>query len=311
MGIDSTLLPSQPSPWWEEGQKRGGSILSSPSGEGPGGGENLSDKERTGRGDFPHFAAGPPNAPAIVFLHGFLGRGTDWQLIIAGLANRFHCLAPDLPGHGAHSLTDYAKPINFKTLASHLLGWLERLGIRRFTLVGYSMGGRLALYTALHHPQNIAALVLESASAGIADPTQRAARAALDDRRAADIRQRGLAAFLDDWYAMPLFTSLRRYPTLLAQLKRERTAIPAEWAARVIAELSPGRQPALWNRLPELRLPTLLIWGDLDPRYPAIMQHMASCIPTAQIAPVPDAGHNVHAERPGEFLHALQTFLAA
>ncbi len=255
---------------------------------------------------------GPAAArPGVLWLHGFLGRGADWAPIVAALGERFHCVTPDLPGHGTHALDAYAQPLHFRSLAQALIADLDRRRLPRVALVGYSMGGRLALYTALHYPDRVAALVLESASPGLADPAQRAARAALDDRRAADIRRRGLPAFLDDWYAMPLFASLHQHPDLLARLKRERAAIPPEWAARVIAELSPGRQPALWHRLPDLHCPTLLICGARDPKYPALMRRMAAALPNARLHCVPDAGHNVHAERPAAFCQAVRTFFTA
>ena len=96
------------------------------------------------------------------------------------------------------------------TLVQDLTALLDRLGIARAPVVGYSMGGRVALHLALGAPERVAALVLESASPGIADAAQRAARVKSDEALADDIERLGIEAFVDRWEAQPLFASQSR-----------------------------------------------------------------------------------------------------
>jgi 2-succinyl-6-hydroxy-2,4-cyclohexadiene-1-carboxylate synthase len=172
------------------------------------------------------------------------------------------------------------------------------------------MGGRLALYYALRFPQAVAALALEGASPGLADAPARQARAALDDDRANRLLADGLDAFLGEWYQLPLFASLRQRPDLLARTIERRRANNPRWLAKVISELSPGRQPSLWGELGQLSLPVLLVAGALDENYSALVGQMAQKIPQATVKIAPSAGHNVHLEQPEFFAGLLADFLA-
>jgi pimeloyl-ACP methyl ester carboxylesterase len=116
--------------------------------------------------------SGDRHRPAVLFLHGFMGSGADWAAVISALDERFYCVAPDLPGHGRSlGLTPQAYTIN--GAAKMLRELLDGLGISRAALAGYSMGGRLALYLALRHPEECPGLFLESASPGIEDAAER------------------------------------------------------------------------------------------------------------------------------------------
>jgi pimeloyl-ACP methyl ester carboxylesterase len=113
--------------------------------------------------------SGDPRRPAILLLHGFMGSGADWAVAISALDERFYCVAPDLPGHGASLGMPHQGAYTIEGAAQALLALLDELEIERPLVVGYSMGGRLALYLALRHPEGCSALFLESASPGIED----------------------------------------------------------------------------------------------------------------------------------------------
>lgn len=253
--------------------------------------------------------------PTVVFLHGFLGQGSDWLPFMDAFIQDYRCLLPDLPGHGANLDGQDRQTLSFARLAQGLERLLDRLGIgERVHLVGYSMGGRVALYFAVHRPERVQSLVLESASPGLSKRQERQERRQLDDLRAAKLLAGGLDAFLEEWYAQPLFTSLSRQPDRdvgsdrLETLKARRRQNDAHWIARAIAELSPGRQPALWNRLGELRMPVLLLAGEQDEKYAALVRKMGSRIPNATVIIAPGAGHNIHLESPRWYEACLQDF---
>ncbi len=249
---------------------------------------------------------GNPQNPPIVFLHGFMGTGDDWTEIATHFVDRFYCLMPDLPGHGGTPLDG---ELGYAAWTSALREILSAQGIARTHLVGYSMGGRLALYFALTCPEMVEKLVLESANPGIVDEAERAERAALDDKLTARLRCEGMGVFLEFWYNIPLFASLNNYPALKDELVHKRSEQNSENMARVLSELSPGRQPSLWARISELEMPTLLVAGELDEKYCRITSQMATIMPKSTRVTLPGCGHNAHRENPDQFTRILLEWL--
>ena len=255
-------------------------------------------------------ASGDPHRPAILFLHGFLGSGADWKEIISALDERFYCVAPDLPGHGA-SLGLQPEYYTIEGTARALLDLLDELGIERVALVGYSMGGRLALYLALLHPERCSGLFLESASPGIDDAAEREARRDADERRANALESGNFETFLADWYRQPLFASLSRHEGLVEKIIEARRRNDSAELARSLRGMGVGSQPSLWGELGGLRAPVLAVAGELDEKYVGVSRRMAALNPRVRTAVVPGAGHNVRVEKPGAFLRLLIDFLGS
>jgi 2-succinyl-6-hydroxy-2,4-cyclohexadiene-1-carboxylate synthase len=216
----------------------------------------------------------------------------------------------DLPGHGAATgLPDEA--YTMAGAAEGVLRTLDRLEIERSLIVGYSMGGRLALYLALRHPDRCAGLFLESASPGLEDGGERAARRRADEERAARLEGGDLRGFLRDWYRQPLFAPLARDGDLLRRTIEERLHNDPAELARSLRGMGTGSQPSLWNELPDLTVPALAVAGELDDKFVGISRRMAALSPGMRPAMVPGAGHNVHAETIGLYLSLLRPFLSA
>jgi 2-succinyl-6-hydroxy-2,4-cyclohexadiene-1-carboxylate synthase len=187
---------------------------------------------------------------------------------------------------------------------------LDRFDVERSALLGYSMGGRIALALALAEPERVGALVLESASPGIADPEERAARRAADQALAARIEREGIEAFVDFWMSQPLFVSQARLgPDALATARRARLRSGAPGLAGSLRGVGAGIQEPLWHRLGELRVPTLLVAGAEDEKFQAIARRMAAGIPDCEVAFIPEAGHNTHLENPAAFAQEVVGFL--
>ena len=258
---------------------------------------------------WPYETLGDPNTPPLIFLHGFLGSRQDWLPAARVFFQDHFCILPDLPGHGENENLPLDQPLSFHFLAEELKQFIVGLRIDRPVLVGYSLGGRTALNFACTYPELLRALVLESTSPGLAETKARAARAAVDDARADQIRTNGLPAFLQAWYNAGLWDSLASYPEKRSTLIENRGAGNANLLARAIAELSPGRMPSRWDVLPQIALPTLLLAGELDPKYTGILHKTAELIPGCQSAIVEDAGHNIHLERPEAFHQILSRFI--
>lgn len=241
----------------------------------------------------------------IVFLHGLFGDAEDF----APIDVRGRCLCVDLPGHGRAPLDqrawEEAEGPGLARMARAVDEALEPLEAAH--LVGYSMGGRIALWSALFGRRSWRSLTLLSASPGLSVPQERRHRVALDQARAEQIRAHGLPAFLTDWYRMELFADLRDRPGFSAQRDRRAQADP-EAMATLIAAMSPGRQPDLWPHLEALRLPVLYVAGSRDRRYVRILERAASRSPQGRLDVIEGAGHSVHLERPAEVARRLESF---
>jgi pimeloyl-ACP methyl ester carboxylesterase len=116
--------------------------------------------ELDGRGlTFAYERAGPPGAPTIVLLHGWVATGaSNWNGTLTALAERYHVVALDHRGHGRGIRAD--GPFTLEDCADDVVALLDVLGIPSAILVGYSMGGPIAQLTWRRHPERVEALVL-------------------------------------------------------------------------------------------------------------------------------------------------------
>ena len=250
---------------------------------------------------------GDAGDPAVLFLHGFMGSAEDWQDVIATLDERCRCLAVDLPGHG-ESVGLLREAYTTEGAARTVLGLLDELDFGPPTIIGYSMGGRLALYLALRHPARCAGLFLESASPGIESAAERWARREADEERARNLEE-DFGTFLRDWYRQPLFASLARHEGLVGAMIESRARSDPGELARSLRGTGVGRAPSLWGELAELRVPALAVAGALDEKFVEISHRMADLNPRLRTVIVPGAGHNIHLESPEAYLSLLQDFL--
>ena len=256
-----------------------------------------------------HTVSGDTGRPAVLFLHGFMGSAADWRGIVTALETRHRCIAVDLPGHGA-SLRLPPEAYTIEGAALMLLRLLHGLDAERPAVVGYSMGGRLALYLALRHPEGCSRLFLESASPGIEDPVERAARRRIDEEKRARLESGDLKGFLTDWYRQPLFASLARHEGLLRETIEARLCNDPGELARSLRGMGTGKGSSLWGELGALRSPALAVAGEFDERYAGVAARMTSLSPRIQAAVVTGGGHNVRLEAPGAYLALLKRSLA-
>jgi len=260
--------------------------------------------------------AGPAGAPAgatpVILLHGFAGSSRDWEEIAGALGGAGHlALAVDLPGHGESAAPADPWRYGAEDMCADLLEILAGTGSSSAHWAGYSMGGRLALYLALSHPERVASLVLESASPGIEEARERDARRAADESFARAIETRGIDWFAEYWAARPLFASQARLPAEVRErLRAARLANRAEGLAGSLRGFGHGVQPWLGEHLGGIECPTLLLTGGLDEKYDDLGWWMSIRIPHARARSEPGAGHNIHLEQPETYALALLEHLA-
>jgi 2-succinyl-6-hydroxy-2,4-cyclohexadiene-1-carboxylate synthase len=258
--------------------------------------------------DLNYEISGDQPSPAVLFLHGFMGSSADWREVMGAMEDRTYCIAVDLPGHGT-SLGLTAEAYTIEGGARAVVNTLDGLDVERAIVGGYSMGGRLALYLALRYPSRCAGLILESASPGLENAGERAARRAADESKAKRLESGDFEAFLRDWYSQPPFASLARDEDLLHRTIEARRRNDTGELARSLRGMGTGSQPSLWGELESLAVPALALAGELDEKYAGISSRMTSINPRIESAVVPEAGHSVHAETPAKYASLLGRFV--
>ena len=274
--------------------------------------------------DFTYCLEGDFRHSPILFLHGFMGDRDEFKQAIATLSNQFYCVTIDLPAHGqTNVITDVNDEFieqnidqnieqnyyyTIQSTANSVIKFLDYLRVDHCFLVGYSMGGRLALYLALHFPRYFYKVILESASAGLQTATERSDRLAKDQKLAAELENGDFQLFLENWYQQLIFANLRSHPNFPHLLEQRLKNSPVK-LAKSLRNLSTGMQPSLWERLSENQIPLLLLVGELDVKFVKTNRQMEQICKFSQLEIISSCGHNIHFENPDLFAEKIQVFL--
>lgn len=243
------------------------------------------------------YGSGPP----IVALHGFTLTGAQFATLAEYVDRTI--LAPDLPGHGATGVAPADLPHTIEALTLWLSGEDTPLPV-----LGYSMGGRIALALALDRPDVVERVVVVSAGPGISDSYSRAMRIAEDSELAERIHRGGLQRFLDEWLSAPVTsTEAVDEPTRQADRVVREENSPSGLAA-ALSGLGQGAFPYLGDRLHKLTLPLLAVSGSRDERYSEQAASLAAAVPDGRQEVIEGAGHNVVLEVPEELGRVVEEF---
>lgn len=235
---------------------------------------------------------------AVTLVHGFAQNRNCLGPLAEELTRRCRVLRPDAPGHGGSTLHAAAD------LATGA-GLLAATG-GAAVYIGYSMGARLCLRTALDHPDDVRALVLIGATPGIEDSEERRERQRADAALAERLERIGLDAFVQEWLALPMFAGLPSW----ARFDRERRSNTAAGLAASLRNAGTGSMEPLWDRLDGLDIPVLCVTGSVDERYATLATQMVGRIgSTARHGIVEGAGHAAHLERPDAVIGIVTAFL--
>ncbi|MDW6003550.1 2-succinyl-6-hydroxy-2, 4-cyclohexadiene-1-carboxylate synthase [Vibrio mangrovi] len=242
--------------------------------------------------------------PVLVFLHGLLGSGEDWSETLTHLT-AFPCLTIDLCGHGQ---SRQQRCTNFDDCCEQIARTIRKAvpAEQPLVLVGYSLGGRLAMYGAVHGhwaELNLTALVIEGGNFGLHSDVQRQQRWQQDQLWATRFASEPVADVLSDWYQQPVFSSLN-HEQRQHLITRRSDNLGAEIAVMMRAT-SLARQPDLLPALKMQSVPVRYICGENDHKFRQLAQQ--SGLPVQIIF---QAGHNVHQERPEDFARCLQALSA-
>ena len=215
----------------------------------------------------------------VTLLHGFTLNGASWDELVAKVPGRWKWIAPNLRGHGF-------APTSAATMddcAADLVALWDQLGIERSHVVGYSMGGRLALHVAARRPERLLSLLTIGAHAGLEEEAREGRRRG-DEAMAQRIEQDGLEAFVKYWSGLPLFAGLeRRGPSFLAQVRAERMGNTVAGLAGSLRGMGAGVMEPLWSDLGRVSVPSTFVAGQLDHGYVASARRLAAAIPNGRV----------------------------
>ena len=227
--------------------------------------------------------------PRVVLLHGFGQTARCWGPLAPALAREHEVVRLDAPGHGGSSSVTADLPTT-----GHLVAQAGGEAV----YVGYSMGARMALHVATEAPEAVRALVLLGGTPGIEDDAERAERHAVDVELAESIRVGGVPAFVERWLSLPMFAGLPPEGRFVDERRRN----TAEGLATSLELAGTGAQAPLWDRLPGIGVPVLVVAGAHDAKFSAIARRTAGAIgANARAVLVDGAGHSVHLEQPARF----------
>lgn len=245
----------------------------------------------------------------VLLLHGFTGTKETWFGLINKLKQNFHVIAIDLLGHGETDSPENHERYMMETAAKDLDDFLMYKQIDRIHLLGYSMGGRLALYFALYYQHKIRSLILESCTAGLVSDEEKISRIKQDHHLASMLLDKGVKAFVEYWEEIPLFLSQKNLPeNIQEKIRKGRLGQSAIGLSNSLKGMGTGVQPSLWNSLDTLKIDSLLVCGEYDEKFCYLMGKMNEKLKNSEIIKIPRAGHAIHVEQSEIFATIVSEF---
>jgi 2-succinyl-6-hydroxy-2,4-cyclohexadiene-1-carboxylate synthase len=230
----------------------------------------------------------------VTLLHGFTLTGDSWQELVRNMPAGWSWLTPDVRGHGSAKTA----PCTMDDCVADLVALWDHIGVERSHVVGYSMGGRLALHVAVRLPERTRSLLTIGAHAGL-DPDAREARRRADEALAQRIERDGVEAFMRYWESLPMFAGIaHRGLEFAAWLHSLRVSNRPAGLAASLRGMGAGAMEPLWGDLGVIDVPTTFVAGDQDSAFSAVALRMADHVRDSRLRTVPDSGHAAHFEQP-------------
>jgi 2-succinyl-6-hydroxy-2,4-cyclohexadiene-1-carboxylate synthase len=247
----------------------------------------------------------------LLLLHGFTGDSSTWTPFCPVWGKHSQLIIPDIIGHGATESPEDMNRYAIESAAADLIVLLNQLEIDQIDLLGYSMGGRLALTLAILYPERVRKLILESASPGLRTNEERMLRRMKDKELANFIKEQGIIPFVDYWEAIPLFSTMSSLPNFIKEAIREqRLSNHAQGLANSLIGMGTGSQPSWWDQLNGLSCEVLLLTGEKDEKFCKIAETMAEYMRKASWIVINNGGHAIHVEQREKFGTIVSDFLS-
>jgi len=251
------------------------------------------------------------NKKPIIFLHGFTGSSLDWNFLINKLPNKFEPITIDLLGHGQTSSAKDLTKYSFHSQVNLLNKIIEKLNIIEPILVGYSMGGRLALSYLVQYPNSVQSVILESTSFGLHTVNEIKERIKSDQILANKIISSTIEEFVNYWMNITLFNSQKKLSNKLLEEQRlnKIRMNNVMGLTNSLLGFGTGKMNNYFAQAEKIKTNILLITGSLDRKFTKIAKKANKLLLSSEHIIVNNAGHNVHLEKPEEFLKFLNSFL--
>jgi 2-succinyl-6-hydroxy-2,4-cyclohexadiene-1-carboxylate synthase len=240
--------------------------------------------------EFSKLTHGDPRSPPLIFLHGFMGSKEDWKEMLERFESRFFCIALDLPGHGSTPYSD--------EMLSVLKKEIRKLSRVKPVIIGYSMGGRIALRLQ-HLAAGIAAI---SAHPGLKSKKEKEERRKIDEAWCEKLLTLPFDLFFAEWYAQPIFRTVMRNSSLMQLLIKRRMKQNPDHLSQALRQMSLANQP----NITRYRCPCLFLYGEEDLKYQEIYSKLPK---TVSVDIIRNAGHAVHFENARECAEKILDWL--
>ena len=247
----------------------------------------------------------------LVLLHGFTGDSSTWASFFDKWGSHSRLIVPDIIGHGKTESPEDLNHYQIESMAHSLNTILEKTGVHQIDLLGYSMGGRLALTFAVMFPNRVRKLILESASPGLETESEREIRRMNDAKLAKFIVEEGLNSFVNYWEDISLFKTMKRLPASVQNnIREQRLRNSPQGLANSLLGMGTGSQPSWWKELGGLNCEVLLLTGEEDIKFGRIAESMAAKIMDVKWMVVQNSGHAIHVEESEKFGTIVSDFLS-
>ena len=239
---------------------------------------------------------GSKTSPPLLFLHGLLGLTEDFLSMIATLKKDFYCIGIDLPGHGCSSLSS---PLTLESTLQALLDVIHHHKLDKPSIVGYSLGGRLAMLLDYYHPDLFDTIIVLSSHPGL-NPDEKKERILIEKKWIA-LLEKDIDAFLKSWYSQPLFKTLEA-----SSIVKRRSTINKDAIIQVMQALSITKQKSLWDHLNKIQKSCLFLYGQYDEKYKEIYKNLPPRLHQREILL---ASHAIHLENPLDCTRNILEFI--
>jgi len=236
--------------------------------------------------------------PLWIGLHGFTGSGADFDPLVGHFPVAISWEAPDLPGHGQPGEQEDPGLVSMEACDAMLFERLRGLGKRPIFLVGYSMGGRVALHFASRLSHLLTGVIVVGANPGIRDEREREERLVWEEELCSRLAHGGVTSFMEYWQSLPIIQTQQRLPAdLVRAMWNRRIQSSALGLEQSIRGMGTGSMVSLWNSLEKIECPLLFCAGEEDGKYRQIGEEVVGKAPYGELAVVRgQVGHAAHLE---------------